>query len=324
MDNPAIQIESNGGEIDALFGGDDSLDNDLKAMRDDEKNESQNEDAKADAKHDVKEEKIAAEEKKAATEGTKDEEYKPEEYQHNKNYKQAMEAERREKAELKKQFAQAREENEKLKQVFEKIYKQAETPAQPIPSFEDDPIEALKYKLDQAEKKINEFDQDKLQTREQYERAASMQKFQNTYASKAREFEQQAPDFKDAYAFALKSRFEEYQALGYSQEEAVALVNEDEMAIVAKALQSEQNPAESIYKLAKMRGYQGKQAANESINNQAKQKMETLERGMNASKSLSNNGGGQANGDLTIESILAMDDDEFDKVDWEKVRKLMA
>lgn len=263
-------------------------------------------------------------EKKADAEATgekADEEYKPEEYQHNKNYKQAMEAERREKAELKKQYAQIRDENEKLKQTFEKIVKASQQPQEPAPpSFDDDPLAALRYRQEQADKKLASFEEAEKQRAEQVQKNDAQQKFISTWQSQAREFEKSTPDFRDAYRHVINSRFEEYQAVGYTPEQAEQLVHEDEAAIVAQSLQQGINPAERIYRLAQMRGYA--RAKNESMNPVSnQQKMETLEKGMRASKSV-NTGGQSSSDDMTLEGIAAMDDDEFSKVDWNKVLKL--
>lgn len=248
-----------------------------------------------------------------------DEEYKPEEYQHNKNYKAAMEAERREKAELKRQFQSTREENEKLKQLYEKILKSAEQQEQErAPSFDDDPIEALKYKAEQTEKTLAQINAEREHQMKQLQQQQVMQKFMGDYNAKVNEFAQTTPDFSDAYKYALEARLNEYKAVGYDDNEAKAMVIEDEMAIVTKAFQRGENPARMIYELAKTRGYTKSIPQTTQTNNA--EKMETLQRGIAASKSV--NAAGSKPAQLTIEAINAMSDDEFDSVDWSKVLKM--
>lgn len=323
MTDAQVTIEPTN-EVADLFAGDTSLDNELAAMQEAEKElppieSDSNQQQEAESNDD----KQAGGEQETQTEA-QDEEYKPEEYQHNKNYKAAMEAERREKAELKKQFSQTREENEKLKQMFDKILKNANEQSaqvdQPkIVSYEEDPIEHLRQRAELAEKQLQEFSKDKQTNIQQAQQQQAMQKFIGTYQQQAANFAKGTPDFQDAYNFALKSRLEEYETFGYSKEQATAMANEDEMAIVANCLQNGVNPAEKIYQFAKMRGYQGNQPVKQEKPNNI-QKLETIERGLQASKSV--NQGGVKPSELTLEAIYAMDDDEFDKVDWKKVLKM--
>lgn len=312
-------------EVADLFAGDNTLDNELAAMRDAEKSLPPIEDtAKSTPDEASSNADAQAEDKQKAETEAKDEEYKPEEYQHNKNYKAAMEAERREKAELKKQFAQTREENEKLKSLYERIIKSANEQStkqddNPIVSYDENPIEHLRQRAELAEKKLQEIDQDKNQSREQLQQQQAMQKFIGAYQQQAAEFAKTNQDFQDAYKFAVEARLNEYETFGYTKEEAAAMANEDEMAIVAQCLRNGVNPAEKIYQFAKMRGYQGKQPVNKEIPNNL-QKLETIERGLQASKTV--NQGGSKPTELTLDAIAAMDDDEFNQVDWSKVLKM--
>lgn len=313
-------------ELDALLSNDSSVNNEIETIIQNENNvqdepveptQSQPEPTKV-----VPETNSAPEEK---TETATDEEYKPEEYQHNKNYKQAMEAERREKAELKNQFKQVREENEKLRQFFEQISKQSEQQQPKPPSFDEDPLEALKYRTEQQEKQFKQLNEERQQAREEYEKHLAMQKFSNAWESTAREFAQTNPDFREAYDFALKSRVAEYEEAGWSKKEAVAMANEDEMAIVSNAFRRGDNPADRIYRLAKLRGFQKAPATNQQQPaNDNKQKMEMFDQGVKASKSLNNNSGTTGAQQLTVEGILAMSDKEFENFDWEEMKKLMA
>jgi hypothetical protein len=146
----------------------------------------------------------------------------------------------------------------------------------------------------------------------------AMQKFLGDYNSKVNEFAQSTPDFADAYKFALEARLKEYQAVGYDDNEAKQMVIEDEMAIVTKSFQRGENPAKMIYELAKTRGYAKSIPQTTQTNNA--EKLETLQRGIAASKSA--NSSGTKPTQLTIEAINAMSDDEFDSVDWSKVLKM--
>lgn len=313
------QVTESAQDFSSIMGDDAQLEQELASMRDSE-NETQevsNDDTSGEAEETEADQ--ATDEAQEADEA--EEEYQPEEYKHNKNYKAAMEAERREKAEIKRQMREIREESTKYKEALNRILTSIDRQTQPqevVPDFESDPIGALKYeneKLKQNLEKINQRDQQFEQTSKQHQ---AMNQLVKEYQSKAQEFSRSTPDFNDAYSYVVNQRLSEYEAAGYSRDDAIRLVNEDEAAIVVKALQDDVNPAERIYSLAKVRGYQ-KQQAQQKPN---VQKLDVIEKGLRASKTL-NTSSNAKTAPLSIESLDAMSDEEFDKIDWDKsVRSL--
>jgi hypothetical protein len=129
------------------------------------------------------------------------------------------------------------------------------------------------------------------------------------YRMDATQFEARNPDFKAAYNHLLNSRATELMAMGYEDPIQLhqALTN-DEMSIAQMALGNRKSAAEIIYNLAQQRGYRkaepgpGKGAA----------KIETINRGQQANKSLANTGGSSGDGDMTGEMLLKMPMDEFE------------
>ena len=116
----------------------------------------------------------------------------------------------------------------------------------------------------------------------------------------------------------MQSRFSELKTAGYSDQQAQALMVEDERMIVLKAYQDQVNPAQRLYEIARMRGYSPK--AKQSNNN-----INTLKKVQEASMSLSNTNSsspGQKS-QITLEDLLTMDMDDFDK-NWTKVIKRMT
>lgn len=235
--------------------------------------------------------------------------------------------ERIKRKEIQKQIETIKQENESLKATFNKILSKAQEQAKAAnepqpPSFEDDPIAALKYENDQLKKEMNGFKEFTTKQQEQAEYARKQNEFVNTYRSKAEEFKQSNPDFQEAYDYAMKGRLEEFKIAGYTDQQARQLIIEDEAAIVANALSQGKNPAESIYNLAKLRGYKKESTLNTQDKiNANQQKIDAMERGLKSGKSLSNSGG-VARENLTPEAIAEMDDDEFAKFDWNKLLKL--
>jgi len=129
------------------------------------------------------------------------------------------------------------------------------------------------------------------------------------YRMDAAQFEAKTPDFKAAYNHLLNSRAAELMAMGY--DDPVQLheaLTADEMAIAQMALGKKKSAAEIIYNLAQQRGY--KKA--EPGGGKGAEKLDAIERGQNANKSLSNTGGNSGDGEMTGEMLLKMPADEFE------------
>lgn len=245
---------------------------------------------------------------------------------HDRNYKAAMHEERERRKEAQRQIDDLKSQNEKLRGTFEKVIKSAEEQQRQAqaPSFDDDPIAALKYENEQTKKELASLKQDKEDRASQHESMTKQQQFLNNYRVKTDEFSKENPDFKNAYQHLIDSRYAEHVEAGFTHDQANQMLHEDEAAIVVQAMQQGVNPAERLYKLAKLRGYQNNTNVSNNkdkliANNQAK--IEQLEKGLKASKTI-NNAGAHSDNAMTLESIAAMDDEEFSKVDWNKVLKL--
>ncbi len=133
----------------------------------------------------------------------------------------------------------------------------------------------------------------------------------SSYKSDAAAFTAKNPDFGEAYNHLLQSRAQEMIALGYDDPASLqqALQNE-EIQIARLAFQKGKSPAEIIYALAQQRGY--KKADAKADGNDPAKKLETIARGQEANKSLSNTGGNSGDGDVTAEMLLKMSSEEFD------------
>lgn len=241
-----------------------------------------------------------------------------------KNYKSMAHEERERRKEIAQQVEQMKKENEQLKNTFQKIIAKAQEQQEleqksREPNYEDDPLGSLKSENQKIKDQLADLQKFKEDQFNNYEVQTKQQQFINTYKAKVAEFAQTTPDFSDAYNHLIKSRIAEFEASGYSRDKINQMVHEDEAAIVATAFSQNANPGERIYNLAKLRGYQGK-ASNQNVQTN-QQKIETLERGVKASKSI-NNAGTTSDERLTLESISDMDDADFDKFDWDKVLKM--
>jgi hypothetical protein len=135
--------------------------------------------------------------------------------------------------------------------------------------------------------------------------------FVDKYRKACDDFEAETPDFKAAYNHLLNARAAELKAIGYDTPETLhnALIA-DELAIAQMAFEKGKSPAEMLYNLANQRGYKKEQAAD--AKSAAAEKLEAIERGQAANKSLSNAGGSSGDPDMTAEALIAMPADEFE------------
>lgn len=144
------------------------------------------------------------------------------------------------------------------------------------------------------------------------------------YRSDAAAFTAKTPDYMDAYNHLLKSRAEELAALGHDDPATITqMLQNEEIAIANLAFAKGKSPAEIIYGLAKMRGY----AKSDGGANDAAAKLDSIARGQQANKSLSNTGGNAGDGEMTAETLLKMPNDEFEawcKKNPAKAKRIMG
>lgn len=249
-----------------------------------------------------------------------------------RNYKAAMHEEREKRKDIQRQL----EENkrlvdeqklraEKLETTFQNFIQRVTQPQEKVPSFEEDPIEALRYQQEQIAKKLQQHDQNNQQRSQQEQTWQAYSQFMTAYHNSAKEFAKTQTDFTQAYTYLHTQRKEELLDAGYNTQQADILLQEDEAAIVANAFSQNKNPAEIIYNLAKRRGFTAAQQQTSQAKNNV-QKIQAMEKGMQASKSLSN-AGGKAENTLSLESLASMDAEELDSFlekNWSKLSKLMT
>lgn len=242
--------------------------------------------------------------------------------QHTSNYKRAMQEEREKRKEIQRELQETKNRTQRMEYAFQQMLQNVQQQQAPQPpSYEENPLEALRYDTEQTKSYLQ---QQHLAQQQQYQlqqQQMAQQQFIQRYQNDSHEYmTTKAPDFRDAYSFLANQRLEEYKAAGYSLQEANRLLIEDEMAIAAKAYNDGVNPADRMYKLAQHRGYK-------PASQQGQQKIDQLERGTKAAKSLSNTGGkSEPAGNLTLEQVASMSDDELNSFisnpkDWAKLMK---
>jgi hypothetical protein len=187
--------------------------------------------------------------------------------------------------------------------IIERLQPQPEQ--RPAPTVEDDIFGVVRNQsetLAQLQRRLQAEDDQKRANGERNNLVSA-------YRMDAAQFEAKTPDFKAAYNHLLNSRATELTAMGYDDPAQLhqALTN-DEMAIAQMALGNRKSAAEIIYNLAQQRGYR---KAGPGTGKGA-DKIETINRGQQANKSLANAGGSSGDGDMTGEMLLKMPMDEFE------------
>lgn len=177
-----------------------------------------------------------------------------------------------------------------------------------VPDPETDFVGAIRHQgetLAEVRKRLDQQD-------EASKQAASQQELMQDYAAAANQFEQATPDFKEAYKHLLTSRVAELSALGYGEQAIRKTLRDEEMLIAQTAFQNGRNPGEVIYDLAKHRGYVKKAEPSKDGGKAGADKFDTIERGQQTNKSLSNTGGSSGEADMTADMLLKMPMDEFE------------
>lgn len=221
---------------------------------------------------------------------------------------QALHAEREEHRKTREELAKAREErarfDERLKLVMER-QQEREPPKDERPA-EDDYVGRLEY----AERRLAEIEQGGEQQTEQQRQQAVVQHLAQTAFEDARQFRAKTPDYGDAYEYWKTNRSEELKAFGIPPAQIPGILGQEELAIAHGAFQRGVSPAETIYNVAKHRGFKAKSAP--QIDGEAVEHVERVERGQQRSQTLSGTGGGAAPTEMTASRLLAMSNDEFD------------
>lgn len=232
----------------------------------------------------------------------------------------ALHEERVQRQRVTQELAKEREERAKLTGRFEVLERLARgeqrLEAPKIPGKDEDIVGNLDGRLAQAEAKAKAFDEWQARQQEDQQRQQNMQGFRGAVAQHEETFRATAPDYDDATQFLRASRDEELQDVGYNDPALrKQIIDGEAIALADQAMRQGKSPAEGFYKMAVRRGY--KKAAPIT----AEQRANTIRQGQKAGQSLAGAGGGGTAKMPSPEAILAMSDEDFDKLtgkDWEK------
>lgn len=188
--------------------------------------------------------------------------------------------------------------------------------------------EQLKAKLDALEGGVQKSAEDRRVEAEQ-------KAVHDHYIADAQRFVAAEPSFGEAYRHLYQSRGAELLAAGVPESQIVARIRDEEMQIAAAARQANRSPAETIFAIAKARGFAPKAPEPAPATTPtpatpvetAAQKAERVAAGQaGPGKSLSAAGGAPA-GEVTFETLMNMSEAEFEAFalkNPDKLDKLMG
>lgn len=217
----------------------------------------------------------------------------------------AFHEERERRKELQQQLRARDEAQARLSERLDRLNEVILAPRQELQDA--DPLEIMAREVLELKKSRED---ERQQALKEAETRKSQTEFYNRYAASAESFAKDQPDFKPAYDFLLNSRAEELRMMGIPQAEIGRALANDEYYIVQNAYQSEKNPAQVLYELAKARGYKSEQGAS---------RLERLDKGLKA-KSLGSGGGKPDGGGFDIANLATMSDEEFEQT-WKQFEK---
>lgn len=213
-------------------------------------------------------------------------------------------------AKTREDLVRARERLAVLTEAFSADGQQQQAKAEPVaePDAETDifgAFNALKKKYDALESKIAASDESIRAEREQRD-------IQSVINADMKQFYSKEPAIVDAFNFLLVHRDQEYEALGVEDAvERKKMVLDDARTIMAQAVKAKKSPAERVFQIAKLRGFQGA-APKPSITPEATAGIDRINQGQQASQSLRHAGtGASVEAAMTPARIASMSDTEF-------------
>ena len=226
----------------------------------------------------------------------------------------ALHEERELRKELKAEVERLRQslavQNDRFQQLWQVVQPQQQAPQFRDPKSDPDPMEALAHNQAILAQQAQEAAQHRQQNEQRNQMQEHARRLTGWASAKAQEYAQENPDFPEAYKHIRMVRAQELQAMGYQGQELAERLYNEELGIFHEAAQRGLNPAEIAFNMARAAGW--KPAPKEQAKPTAEEKIETLQKGAQAAKTLGS--GGAPSGMPTPEQIAAMGEEEFEEL----------
>jgi hypothetical protein len=195
---------------------------------------------------------------------------------------------------------------------LQKLVETITTKADAGPKFEDDPAGALRHENEQLKKGLAELT-DKITKQEQAgQHNARVNEHATAVTVREQAFAKEHPDYWKAAEHVAEVWRDEFREAGFEEAEIPKLVFGKSLGITNKAVQTGKDPAAVIYNTAKRYGFAApKSDAKDEKKPDGKSKLETIEKGLEASKG--NGGGSGPDDDGGLAGLAQLDDAELEK-----------
>jgi hypothetical protein len=226
---------------------------------------------------------------------------------HRKALKEAREELKKFKREQKEKEEQSAREMADMREKFRMWNEAVQKANQPQPpKFEEDPANHLKYQVETQARELEELRQFRQQQAQLTQQQQAIQKFQSDFNSYEAQFAQEQPDYPQAAQYIANLWQSEIELSGVPQEQIGQAYFWKVAQFANMAIRRGENPATAVYELAKRAGYK----AQEPQKPEAEKKIEALQKGQEASKSL---GGGKPDADLSLEALASMSPEDIER-----------
>lgn len=233
----------------------------------------------------------------------------------------ALHEERERRKELQGQTQELNKKIQRMEEAFQKLIDNNQQKNEQTPNYDENPLEALRHEQKKLTEQLNQHNDYLNQKHQSEEYKEKQAQFVSKYQQSALEYLKENPDFREAYSFLLGSRANEYKEAGLTLEEIKERMMSDEFDVALRAYKDGVNPGERLFALARARGYK----KSEPQISAAEEKLSQVEKGVQASKSISGAQGKNSN-EMTLSALAQLDDDDLEDFianNWNKVGKMM-
>lgn len=165
---------------------------------------------------------------------------------------------------------------------------------------------------------------------QQNQQASAASQISQRAIAMEQQFAAQTPDYNQAVVYLANQRHQELEAAGWGdQAERQAMISREAMQLAAQAMQQNRNPAEVVYQLSKIRGFQAPAssaaATQEAPAQNATQRLDNVARGQQQSSRSLGNVRGSGPAPITANTLLQMSDKDFAKmIETKEGRELLG
>jgi myosin heavy subunit len=230
-----------------------------------------------------------------------------------------------------------RKANERLASLFQNAQRlqepQKPAPQAPkIPDINEDPIGHFQAKQAELERKYEEQRQWQAQQDQVRAQTSELSDLSRQVTQMETEYAKTTPDYWEAQAHLMKMWEAEARACGIPEHDIPTAIQARSIETVQVARRNNLNPAQVAYQRAKALGYQSGQQPAQPQAPKTGPDLNTIKRGVEASKSVSTASGTAPAGIPSMEALLAMPEEEFaakfgssDNKNWDReMKRLMG